>query len=677
MYGLSRDLGWYSSRTRFVEVYLVQSGTGAVATATYNGIYVLEEKIKRGTDRVDVDKVQPEHVREPEVSGGYLFKVDRPDPGDTGFSFRGQTFLYLEPKETELKLPQWAVQRAYIQNYFLKFTTALYGTGFRDPVNGYTAYFDVEQSIDYHLLNTVAFNVDALVLSTYLHKPRNGKLTFGPQWDFDRALGSTDGRDLNPKTWGANYFTAYWWARLFADPDFTQRWIDRYQELRLGLLSVSNLYARIDGLTGQLKQAQPRERAKWGTVYRGGTYASEIAFSKTWLSNRVSFMDAQFLPRAAEIPPPVPPAPGTVALSLVRPTNALWTIYYTTNGTDPRLPGGGISPDAFAYPSNGVPVFDRNVAVRARVYSSVVRVGTPNSRWGGPYRTTLVARRPALRFSEVHYHPANPGGHEFVEVLNPGRDVVELDGWSLAGGVRCVLGGTNSVRRLGPGERCVVVADGTDTGWLPLGIRWAGTYLGHLSNAGEEIQLLGPIGEKVDSMRIDPAQEPLADGGGWTLVVADEANMETSRWRLSARAGGSPGVADEATAPSGFEDTDGDGLPDLWERRMGLWVGAGAFDRGQDDRDSDGVTNAGEWAAGTDPNAPQSRMALEVGLSREGRVRLRWERVPGRRVSVRVSGTLGGLEKEGVSIPARGTGGVAEWEDTVGPSAQFYRLSAP
>jgi hypothetical protein len=110
---------------------------------------------------------------------------------------------------------------------------------------------------------------------------------------------------------------------------------------------------------------------------------------------------------------------------------------------------------------------------------------------------------------------------------------------------------------------------------------------------------------------------------------------------------------------------------------MGLWVGPGAFDRGQDDRDSDGVTNAGEWAAGTDPNAPQSRMALEVGLSREGRVRLRWERVPGRRVSVRVSGTLGGLEKEGVSIPARGTGGVEEWEDTVGPSAQFYRLSAP
>ena len=30
----------------------------------------------------------------------------------------------------------------------------------------------------------------------------------------------------------------------------------------------------------------------------------------------------------------------------------------------------------------------------------------------------LVARRPALRFSEVHYHPAGDGDGEFIEVFN-------------------------------------------------------------------------------------------------------------------------------------------------------------------------------------------------------------------------------------------------------------------
>lgn len=41
---LSRDLGQYSPRTRFVEVFLVQA-SGPVTEAHYGGIYVLEEKI--------------------------------------------------------------------------------------------------------------------------------------------------------------------------------------------------------------------------------------------------------------------------------------------------------------------------------------------------------------------------------------------------------------------------------------------------------------------------------------------------------------------------------------------------------------------------------------------------------------------------------------------------------
>jgi hypothetical protein len=56
---LSRDMGRYSSRTRFVEVYL-NKGTGVVGSSHYNGIYVLEEKIKVGPHRVAIDKLQPE-----------------------------------------------------------------------------------------------------------------------------------------------------------------------------------------------------------------------------------------------------------------------------------------------------------------------------------------------------------------------------------------------------------------------------------------------------------------------------------------------------------------------------------------------------------------------------------------------------------------------------------------
>jgi hypothetical protein len=84
------------------------------------------------------------------------------------------------------------------------------------------------------VLEVLSGNVDALVLSTYFHKPRHGKIVFGPHWDFDRALGSTDGRDSNPRTWNTGpFFTGGgWWNKLFRDRDFWQKWVDRWQKAR-------------------------------------------------------------------------------------------------------------------------------------------------------------------------------------------------------------------------------------------------------------------------------------------------------------------------------------------------------------------------------------------------------------------------------------------------------------
>ena len=77
----------------------------------------------------------------------------------------------------------------------------LYGSNWTDPVTGYRNYIDVPAWIDYHLINVLTFNVDALRLKRVPLQARNGKITFGPQWDFDRALNSTDGRDANPRIW--------------------------------------------------------------------------------------------------------------------------------------------------------------------------------------------------------------------------------------------------------------------------------------------------------------------------------------------------------------------------------------------------------------------------------------------------------------------------------------------
>ena len=292
IFELSRQIGRYASRTRFVELYL-NTGGGTLSSSDYYGVYALMEKISRDADRVDVERLFDEHKQEPEVSGGYIFKIDRADPGDSGFGAAGQSIKYVYPKEVEIERPGRDAQQQYVRRFFNEMGTALNASYFKDPTRGYAKYIDVDAAIDHHLLNVVAFNVDALRLSGYMYKPRGGKLMFGPIWDFDRALGSTDGRDNNPRTWrstssdrGTDFFNYPWWKRMFSDIDFFQKYIDRFQSLRRAEFSKANINAIIDGMADELKEAQKRDLAKWNRRPRsayGGTYQGEVNHMKTCL----------------------------------------------------------------------------------------------------------------------------------------------------------------------------------------------------------------------------------------------------------------------------------------------------------------------------------------------------------------------------------------------------------
>jgi hypothetical protein len=385
---LSRDMGRYSPRTRFVEVFVARGG-GPLEKAHYNGLYVLEEKIKIGKHRVNIDRPGPEDLKPPQLTGGYILKFDRLGPGENGMAGNGDRGLvHVEPKEHTLLLPQRAPQLEYLQQFFRDFDRTLHGSNWKDPATGYRAYLDVGAAIDFHVLEVLSGNVDAMVLSTYLHKPRGGKIVFGPHWDFDRALGSTDGRDANPRQWDTGpFFGGEWWPRLFSDPDFWQLWVDRWQELRATHFSMTNLSALIDRLAGEVREAQPRQYEKWGFQPRGGSWQGELDLMKSWLSERVDFIDGQLTPM-----PRLRREGGSEnRISMVVPggsTNT--TIYYTLDGSEPRLPQGAISLDALAY-TRPVPLHP-GVRIVARAHNPRQRqsggppVSTP---WSGPLKASF------------------------------------------------------------------------------------------------------------------------------------------------------------------------------------------------------------------------------------------------------------------------------------------------
>ena len=88
-----------------------------------------------------------------------------------------------------------------------------------------------------------------------------------------------------------------------------------------------------------------------------------------------------------------------------------------------------------------------------------------------------------------------------------------------------------------------------------------------------------------------------------TGIAVEGQTCCADEW-IEAGAGRRPQVAASTSSGlEGAEDTDGDALKDDWERR---YFGNLRDQAGPDDPDDDGVTNAAEMKAGTDPTDPNN-----------------------------------------------------------------------
>jgi hypothetical protein len=502
------------------------------------------------------------------------------------------------------------VQEAYIGNYFDSFYAVLTNSNWTDPVNGYAAWIDVDSWIDYHLINVFSRNTDALRLSAFLYKDEGGKIVMGPQWDFDRIAGSGGGewRPWNPRAWmatnphtaqltndfGTDYFNAGdpnvggfanpWYSRLFTDPDFWQKWIDRYQDLRTDELTTNKLFYNIDYYASQLGEPALRDAAKYAaddaprsglvqppdgwpdTSYSHtfpdvGTYQGEIDFMKEWIAERLEFMDTNFLDK-----PLFSSTGGLVSAGqslTVTPAADLGTqLYYTLDGTDPRLSGGAISPAALS--ASGAVTFQvtTNVRVFARSWNAAHQnlTGSNNppisSSWSGRTVGTFCTAIPPLRVTELMYNPPpppagdtnDPDNFEYIELQNISASPLPLQGFQLSGGIDFIFPNLT----LSAGQYVLVVKNiASFQSRYGSGALIAGVYSKNLGNSGDHIVLEGPLVEPILDFNYNDTWYPATDGEGFSLVIRDpNAAVNTwglkESWRPSAALNGSPGQADPA-----------------------------------------------------------------------------------------------------------------------------------
>jgi len=307
-YELGRKMGRWQPGFKYCEAYL---------NGSYIGVYMLIEKIERGTDRVDINKLKPDEISGDNLTGGYIVKVDKIQDISTDEYFYSYpsipynnainyAFTYVYPKFDEIVTEQ----KSYIQNYILTLQNTLNGSTFKDPVTGFRKYMDMNSFVDFQIINELANNVDGYRFSTFFYKQKDsdgGKLFAGPLWDFDLCYGNVD-YDANSlatdnwlyKRYGASgNWSMHWWSRLMEDPDYNHAFAARWKTLRTGSFSTDSIMADLDANVQEMGDAIKRNFDKWPILgqyvwpnyFVGSTYDEEVEYLKVWMTNRLNWMD--------------------------------------------------------------------------------------------------------------------------------------------------------------------------------------------------------------------------------------------------------------------------------------------------------------------------------------------------------------------------------------------------
>jgi len=348
-YTLSNDLGHWAAHCRFVEVVL---------NGNYVGIYVFMEKIKRNSGRVNIKKLTGSNNSGDEVTGGYIFSIDKEADGwFSGYHPNNDPdaniqFSYVYPKIENITTEQ----KNYIKRYVDSFENALHGNGFMDPQSGYRKYIDENSFIDYFFVNEISRNVDGYRLSSYFYKDRNSisnKIVAGPVWDYDLAFRNAnycDGSNVSGWAYRFNsvcpgdfYQIPFWWDRFMQDTLFQKHLYCRWEEMRTGVLSETHIFHLIDSVYSLVQEAQQRHFQRWpvlGTYVWPNpdpiptTYQGEIDALKGWIHSRLQWLDDN-MPAAGSCTVEPPVIEGTFQLFTTNPVRdfSQASIYSTKDQT--------------------------------------------------------------------------------------------------------------------------------------------------------------------------------------------------------------------------------------------------------------------------------------------------------------------------------------------------------
>ncbi len=359
------------------------------------------------------------------------------------------------------------------------------------------------------------------------------------------------------------------------DMDYRMLLADRIHKhlFNNGALTPAATNARLTAMCAEITRAFYAESARWvdgGESRTPDTWASSRDYIlNTWMPPRSATYLSQ-LQSAGYYPSLAAPAFGggaaATGTTINFPVGVGATVFYTIDGSDPRLPGGAQNPAAITGTSF---TLLQNTWLRARS-----RSGATWSALNEAFYTVTTPLAPGdVVLSEIHFNPSGDDDTEFVELLNPTTHAVNLRGAKFTTGISYDFPDNRDVP-IAPGGRIVLVANhyafqkryGIT---LPI----AGVYFDRLGNDGDHLTLTTASATPlVDLTFTDAAPWPdSADGDGFSLVLSNVSAPDSpNSYRTSTTVNGNPGTSDSTTfTDNPLADIDGDGLPAMIESFIG------------------------------------------------------------------------------------------------------------
>jgi len=438
-------------------------------------------------------------------------------------------------------------------------------------------YLDIPLFIDYMILNIYAgHHYEWPWHNWYAIRPRaeNGRFQF-LSWDSEAIL-----HDANENIVDISVYNTPTWlySRLRANPEFRLAFADRVHKhfFNNGVFYVNpnqpdwnadhpennQPAARFARRAQQIDPAIVGESARWGDwkgnklFTRNDHWAPEVErLLHSYFPQRSAIVLQQF--RDAGLYPAVD-APvfnqhgGQVdagfALTMAAHEG---TIYFTTDGTDPRMPETG-------EPSASALVYEDPIILTQGVITVKARTLADNV-WSAINEATFHVSESDIwpvAINELMYHPAD-GGDEFIELFNYSDDDIPLfstdepqNTWAFIDGVDFQFpegvimpgGSFLLVVRMAPDEFRTKYN-------IPESVPIFGPYDGKLSNGGERIVLARQNSEGayivVDDVTYDDSApwppEPDGDGPSLERKAPDLDGNEPTNWKASLLDGGTPG----------------------------------------------------------------------------------------------------------------------------------------